>query len=411
MTPCNGSCAPLGSPAASAAAPRRCRCVRPGAGRGRGGGETSPSIFHGRRGTRNVPVGSSTSEPRAIRLLEDRDRGTVRHRRHRDPQLGGQRHDLGGRVLRGPVVDDPVPLVPVHDPVRDGRPEPVLDEVGTLDHQQEAVELRARVGVEADVAVGRRFDRRGLEAAPRVRRIRAAPQRVHEVGGGRAGGVRHLRHREVDELARSAEAHGPRRRERGDRGVEAADPLHGAPARLHRFAAGVTAHRQRAALGLQGDLGVRPVGVRTVQAVGRDGDDDQLREPLVQRGRVGGESLRVGDQDVGAGEERGEVVVERRLRARTAGLTIERWPKWRKRNSAPSSRRVGTRPVALVGPAAQRVTLGRLDLDHVGPGVAQQLGAVPAGDPRRAVDHLQIREQIHRLKLPGSPRRGLGRPR
>ena len=90
-----------------------------------------------------------------VRLLEIGDRGTVRHRRHRDPQLGGQRHDLGGRVLGRPVVDDPVPLLPVLDPVGDRRPEPRLDEVGTLDHQQEAVELGPGVGVEADVAVGR----------------------------------------------------------------------------------------------------------------------------------------------------------------------------------------------------------------------------------------------------------------
>ena len=37
----------------------------PRRGAGRGGGDTSPSIFHGRRGTRKVPVGSSTNEPRA----------------------------------------------------------------------------------------------------------------------------------------------------------------------------------------------------------------------------------------------------------------------------------------------------------------------------------------------------------
>ena len=174
---------------------------------------------------------------------------------------------------------------------------------------------------------------------------------------------------------------------------------------------GVATHRERAALGLQGDLGVRPVGVRSVETEGRDGDDDQLREALVQRGRVVGKTEPVGDQDVGAGEERGEVVVEpvsvserrRGLHDRAVAEVEE-----------PEQRAIVgicTRPVALVGPAAQRVTLGGLDLDHVGAGVAQQLGAVPAGDPRRAVDHLQIREQIHRLNLPGSPRRGLGRPR
>ena len=165
---------------------------------------------------------------------------------------------------------------------------------------------------------------------------------------------------------------------------------------------------ERAALGLEGDLGGRAVGVGTVEAVRRDRHDDQLREPLVQRGRVGGEALRVGDQDVGAGEERGEVVVELARWRRSSGGRSGGTGTARRR------RRSGARPVALVGPAAQRVTLGRLDLDHVGTGVAQQLGAVPARDPRRAVDHLQIREQIHRrssrtsARLVDGPR---GRPR
>ena len=37
-------------------------------------------------------------------------------------------------------------------------------------------------------------------------------------------------------------------------------------------------------------------------------DHDELREALVQRGRVAGDASRVGDQDVGAGEEIGDLV-------------------------------------------------------------------------------------------------------
>ena len=121
--------------------------------------------------------------------------------------------------------------------------------------------------------------------------------------------------------------------------------------------------------------------------------------------RVARRALRVGDQDVGAGEERGEVVVELLLDDGAVAEVEEL------EERAVTVVALHPIPVALVGPAAQRIALGGLDLDHVGTGVAEQLGAVPAGDPRRAVDHLQIREQIHRLNLPGSPRRGLGRPR
>ncbi len=44
-----------------------------------------------------------------------------------------------------------------------------VDEIGTVDEQQEAVELLTAVGAEADVAVERRLDRRRLDR-PRAAR-------------------------------------------------------------------------------------------------------------------------------------------------------------------------------------------------------------------------------------------------
>ena len=132
----------------------------------------------------------------------------------------------------------------------------------------------------------------------------------------------------------------------------------------------------------------------------------------MQRGGIGGEAVRVGDQDVGARQQRRELVVEgsASVPERQAGddRTVAEVQELEQRAVFAVGR---ARPVPLVGPAPERIALGRLDLDHVGAGVTEQLGAVPAGNPRRAVDHLQIREQIHGPNLPGSPRRGLGRPR
>ena len=89
--------------------------------------------------------------------------------------------------------------------------------------RQERVELLAGVGVEADVAVERRLDRRRLERAGRAASGRAgpAPQRVDEVGESRAGERATSHGRDVDEPTRSAVAarraarRGRRRRRRG----------------------------------------------------------------------------------------------------------------------------------------------------------------------------------------------------
>ena len=67
----------------------------------------------------------------------------------------------------------------------------------------------------------------------------------------------------------------------------------------------------------------------------------------MQRGRVGRETLRVGDQDVGAGEE----LIVQLLGDDGAVAEVEE----------PEQRAVvgiGTGPVALVGPSAQGIALG-----------------------------------------------------
>ena len=209
----------------------------------------------------------------------------------------------------------------------------------------------------------------------------------------------------TSDMERSTSSPGPPwrttrvRGQRGDRGVQPADPLHRAAAGLHRLPARVPAHGQRAALGLQDDLGERAVGVRARQAVGSDGDDDQLGIPLVERNRIAGEPLRVGDQDVGTGEQRVELVVKAGSVPERRGCLDDRAvaevEELEQRAATVGGVRVGPRPVPLVGPATERIAVGPFHLDHVGSGVTEELGAVPPRDPRGAVDHLQIRQQIH----------------
>src|ERR1700733_12638768 len=60
-------------------------------------------------------------------------------------------------------------------------------------------------------------------------------------------------------------------------------------------------------------------------------------------------------------------------------------------------RRVG-RPEVDSGrrPAAQLVAAGRLDLDHPGAGVGEELARVRPGDPGRQLEHDDVIERVHR---------------
>ena len=98
--------------------PRRATCgsivpvCSPRRGRGRGGGGSSSSMRHGRRGILNGPGRVVDEDVAGDEVVAVEDVLAAVHRRHRDAQLAGAAHDLGGRVLRRPRVDDVVPLVP-----------------------------------------------------------------------------------------------------------------------------------------------------------------------------------------------------------------------------------------------------------------------------------------------------------
>ena len=153
-------CAARSSPVCS---PRR------GAGRGSGG--SSSSMRHGRRGILNELVASSTNTLRATNWS---------HSRMFSPLCTGatgMRSSLARRtisavgVLRGPGVDDVVPLVPallaIGLQLLHGSPS--MRSARSMSRRK-LWNCCAAVGAEADVAVEGRLDRRRLDRAPRRRR-------------------------------------------------------------------------------------------------------------------------------------------------------------------------------------------------------------------------------------------------
>ena len=144
---------------------------------------------------------------------------------------------------------------------------------------------------------------------------------------------------------------------------------------------------ETAAVG-EGQFPGRCRGPRAGKTVGSDGCDDQVVWRLDGR-------LPVGDQDRSAGKQVGErlavaVVVQVEDDPSLARVAVEEQRR--------AFRVEGLRRVAAGRPAGP-VTGRRLDLDHVGAEVGQQLAAVRAGDALGQFDH------------PEAGERSVGRPR
>ena len=212
-------------------------------------------------------------------------------------------------------MDDRLPLVEGRSPGHGRRPSPGFDEVGSLDEQQEAVELLPGVGVEADVAVGSGFDRRRLQRSGGSSALRPAAQAVHEIGGDRRRRVGDFGHREVDQLTGTAVAHLPRRGERGHCAVQAAHPFEGATPRLNRRPVAPAADRQRPALRLQRQLGRGPRGIRALEPERRDRHHHQRREARRERSGVDEVAAGVDERDVRPGEQLAQRRPTRRRRS------------------------------------------------------------------------------------------------
>ena len=166
LTPCSGSSGPWVAGGFGGRGTTVPVCS-PRRGAGRGGGAASPSIRHGRRGTRNVPLGSSTSEPRAFACSRSATAGPS------DTGATGIRSSAASATISA-VVCSVVQswMIPFHSSqllirLAIGAQNPSSIRSGRSIISRKLSNCVAGVGVEPDVAVGGRLDRRGLEAAAR----------------------------------------------------------------------------------------------------------------------------------------------------------------------------------------------------------------------------------------------------
>ena len=140
--------------------------------------------------------------------------------------------------------------------------------------------------------------------------------------------------------------------------------------------------------GLQRELGGRPVAPRSVEPERRDRRDGQVR-----RGAGGSPP----GASAGCSASREPVRPHDRVGAAPAASSTRSRSAWSSGSTTTlcfdDDEEREQRAVVAGGdrgarrrPPAQRVALGRLDLDDVGAAVGEELGAVRAGDPGRQVD-------------------------
>ena len=245
------------------------------------------------------------------------------------------------------------------------------------DHQAEVAELLRAVGREHGVAVRRRLDRRHLDRAggPHERmptRHRREDRRHHRHRHGDA-----VEQRDIDVRALPGALRRPPRRDGADGGVGARDPLAESATDGRRGAVGVAAGAGRAAQACS----VNSVAGRPTHGpshpYGVIVTTTNAGLPTPQASRSTGSSTTT------------------RTSASASSFNNTRFDRLRTRNNAPGA------------PRPERIAAVRLDLDHVGAGVGEQLRAVRPGDLGGAVEDPDAVE--HGVRL--SPDAGYGRMR
>ncbi len=357
----------------------------PRRGAGRAGGGRRPSISYGGRGCSNAPDGSAHVDAARHQVLVAPHRVAVVHRRHGDAQRRGALHELRRRVPRRVGVHDRVPLVEAPAAPECQGQLLVAEQVGPLDEEQEIPELLPGVGVEADPSVGGRLDRRRLQGARRRRQRRPAEEAVEEIEEGAAAERDRLEQGDVDMLAVPGAPSAPHRRQSADGREGAPEPLRDAAARLEGLAFGAAANADGAGLRLQGELRPRPVRPRSAAPEGRDRQQRQRRESLRQLRLLDAAGREALHDQIGAGDQRRDRGV---LRSADHGA-LRRVEELEEGAVAAAQIGTGRRP------AAQRIAVRALDLDHVGAGVGEQLRAVGTGDLGGEVDYPDVAQAVH----------------
>jgi hypothetical protein len=148
-------------------------------------------------------------------------------------------------------------MMPRNSCIRSGdrvRKVAIVEEIRTLDQDEEVLELLGGDGAEADVAVGGGFDRRHLDGARRSSHVGPA----EEIGEHRRERVHRHRHaleeRDVDVLTAARLSRLPPRRDGSHRRIRAPDPLTEPAARRKRWTFGCAARAGRPAPRLQREL-------------------------------------------------------------------------------------------------------------------------------------------------------------
>ncbi|CAB5018423.1 unannotated protein [freshwater metagenome] len=307
----------------------------------------------------------------------------VEHGRHRDAQRARELDDLVDGVLPHPCGHDPGPFGPPCATTERGEVR-VVEQIGPLDHQEEALEHLSGVRVEADKPVLGLLDRRRLEAARRRGARGPACEVGRQIGERRTGDRHDLVHREIDELTDAGATGAEQRGERGRCPIHPREVIGDAAPGVHRRLRRTTAIEDRTALSLHGELVGDAPGVRSLEAERCDAQNDEMGVPRAQLRPIDVRSL-VDAHEVRGGHERLDVrVVECAAERALPPVQIL------------EQRRI--RPTELGAhcrDATRRITAVGFDLDDLGSDVDEQLRRVGAGDVGGEVDHAQVREHVH----------------
>ena len=324
------------------------------------------------------PVGAVNEHGALEEVVVGQHRLAIADRGDGNPEQGGLLDALRGGPLGRPLVDDSDDLVEAPGPAGGGGHHRVVEQIGPFDQDEKVPKLLSGRGREADEPVRGGGDRWHLDPAAGTGRG-LAPEAGMQPGKRVQGDGHALEERYIEVAAPSRSPGGPHAGQGGDRGVDTADPLAEAAAGGQRGAVRPSPPPDRTGPPLEGELRRRPLRPRPAAAERGDRDNRQRRVGVEKALRLDDPRLPILDDQVGptgqldhpgivgAGHDRSLGRVEKSEEQTVAGP------------------QVGSCGV----PAAQPVALGRLRLDHVGPGVDEQLGAVRTGDVARQVENAQ----------------------
>ncbi len=326
---------------------------------------------------KNVSARAEVLERRDIRAVGDRCVGDAEDRREVEHLVDGARAN--------PLVDRRRQGRAVQEELR------VLGPLRVSDHGAEVEPLLPGADAEPDEPVARRADAGGRDEAPAAHRpTQLVVERDRVVGEAHD---HRLEHRDVDKFALWIAS--PAGRERADRGEEPRQPLADLTADVHRRPIGPAAGEphDRARPRLKGEFRGGPVRPRPFEAergdrcsrsgAGAPSGSRRAPAPGVRtRDEPRDHTTVSADSSSSWSDESSPAVVDVRRRR-------SRFDECRKLKSAAVVARLDRRTRGR--PPAQRITLGRLDLDDLGPAVREQLGAVRTPDPGGEVDDAAVR--------------------